>query len=133
MALLSSFNEDRPVSYIRGYPIYCATLLTIAYGVGILLTAVLHQTIDLFGLFAFLPSRSILQGQVWQIFTYSFVNLPSFFILFSLFFLYIAAVEVEKYIRLLAITWSRLASLSHSVPYIPVCNGWVSYPCAGSA
>jgi membrane associated rhomboid family serine protease len=98
MALLSSFNEDRPVSYIRGYPIYCATLLTIAYGVGILLTAVLHQTIDLFGLFAFLPSRSILQGQVWQIFTYSFVNLPSFFILFSLFFLYIAAVEVEKYI-----------------------------------
>ena len=41
MALLSSFNEDRPISYIRGYPIYCATLLTVAYGVGILLSAIL--------------------------------------------------------------------------------------------
>ena len=98
MALLSSFNEDRPVSYIRGYPIYCATILTVAYGVGILLTAILHQTIDLVGLFAFSLPRSILQGQIWQLLTFSFVNLPSFFTLFSLFFLYIAAVEVEKYI-----------------------------------
>ena len=98
MALLSSFNEDRPVSYIRGYPIYCATLLTVAYGVGILLSALLHQTIDLLGLFAFSLPRSILQGHIWQILTHSFVNLPSFFTLFSLFFLYIAAVEVEKYI-----------------------------------
>jgi hypothetical protein len=98
MALLSSFNEDRPVSYIRGYPIYCATLLTVAYGVGILLTAILHQTIDLLGLFGFSLPRSIYQGQIWQIVTCSFVNLPSFFTLFSLFFLYIAAVEVEKYI-----------------------------------
>jgi hypothetical protein len=98
MALLSSFNEDRPVSYIRGYPIYCATLLTVAYGVGILLTAILHQSIDLRELFAFSLSRSILQGQIWQILTFSFLNFPSFFTLFSLFFLYIAAVEVEKYI-----------------------------------
>jgi len=98
MALLSSFNEDRPVSYIRGYPIYCATLLTVAYGIGILLTAILHQTIDLLGLFGFSLPRSIYQGQIWQIVTCSFVNLPSFFTLFSLFFLYIAAVEVEKYI-----------------------------------
>jgi membrane associated rhomboid family serine protease len=96
MALLSSFNEDRPVSYFRGYPIYCATLLTAAYGIGILLTAFSHQAMDV--LFAFSPSRSISQGQIWQILTYSFVNAPSFFILFSLFFLYIAAVEVEKYI-----------------------------------
>ena len=98
MALLSSFNEDRPVSYIRGYPIYCATLLTVAYAAGILLTTVFRQAIDLMGLFAFLPSRSIFQGQIWQIFTWTFINVPSFFTLFSLFFLYIAAVEVEKYI-----------------------------------
>jgi membrane associated rhomboid family serine protease len=98
MALLSSFNEDRPVSYFRGYPIYCATILTIAYGIGILLTALFRESSGVVGLFLFLPSRSILQGQIWQILTYSFVNLPSFFTLFSLFFLYIAAVEVEKYI-----------------------------------
>ena len=38
MALLSSFNEDRPVTYFRGYPIYCATILTVAYAVGVLAT-----------------------------------------------------------------------------------------------
>ena len=36
MALLSSFNEDRPVTYFRGYPIYYATILTMAYAVGVL-------------------------------------------------------------------------------------------------
>ena len=97
MALLSSFNEDRPVSYFRGYPIYCATILTIAYGIGILLTALFRET-SVLALFVFSPVHSILQGQLWQIFTCTFVNLPSFFTLFSLFFLYIAAVEVEKYI-----------------------------------
>ena len=38
MALLSSFNEDRPVTYFRGYPIYYATILTISYGIGVLAT-----------------------------------------------------------------------------------------------
>ena len=38
MALLSSFNEDRPVTYFRGHPIYCATILTVAYGIGVLAT-----------------------------------------------------------------------------------------------
>ncbi len=100
-ALLSSFNEDQlPVSYaIRGYPIYCATPANHRVRrrniVGPLFCIRLSTSS---GLFAFLPSRSILQGQIWQILTYSFINSPSFFILFSLFFLYIAAVEVEKYI-----------------------------------
>ena len=38
MALLSSFNEDRPVTYFRGYPVYCATILTFAYAIGVLTT-----------------------------------------------------------------------------------------------
>ena len=118
MALLSSFNEDRPVSYFRGYPIYCATLLTVAYGVGILFTAILEHSIDLMGLFGFLPSRSILQGQVWQILTWTFVNLPSFFTLFSLFFLYIAAVEVEKYIgRARFLTLYAILTLTPALAY----------------
>jgi membrane associated rhomboid family serine protease len=118
MALLSSFNEDRPVSYFRGYPIYCATLLTIAYGLGILFTAILEHSIDLVGLLGFLPSRSIFQGQIWQILTWTFVNMPSFFTLFSLFFLYIAAVEVEKYIgRARFLTLYAILILTPAVAY----------------
>jgi membrane associated rhomboid family serine protease len=95
MALLSSFNEDRPVSYFRGHPIYCATILTIAYAVGVVLTTLLR---GLMANFIFIPTAAILHGQIWQIFFCTFFNEPSFFILFSLFFLYVSAVEVEKYI-----------------------------------
>src|SRR5258708_18462871 len=48
--------------------------------------------------FIFFPNTAFFRGQVWQIFFCTFVNRPSFFILFGLFFLYVSAVEVEKYI-----------------------------------
>jgi membrane associated rhomboid family serine protease len=95
MALLSSFNEDRPVSYFRGHPIYCATILTIAYGIGVVLTTILEA---LMANFIFFPTTAFFRGQIWQVFFCTFVNRPSFFILFGLFFLYVSAVEVEKYI-----------------------------------
>jgi membrane associated rhomboid family serine protease len=100
MALLSSFNEDRPVTYFRGHPIYCATILTAAYAIGVLFTflaqALGWDTIVL--LLAFDYGRSILGGQLWQIFTYSFITEPNFFSIIGLLFLYVSAVEIEKYI-----------------------------------
>src|ERR1700751_3740812 len=101
MALLSSFNEDRPVTYFRGYPIYCATILTISYGIGVLATffAKALGSWDLIvSLFAFDSNRSILGAQIWQILTYSFIDIPSFFTIIGLVFLYVSAVEIEKYI-----------------------------------
>ena len=101
MALLSSFNEDRPVTYFRGYPIYCATILTITYAVGVVATFLAKafggwETIV--SLLAFDSAHSILGGQIWQIFTYSFVDVPNFFTIIGLLFLYVSAVEIEKYI-----------------------------------
>src|SRR5260370_22570967 len=49
-------------------------------------------------LLAFDSSRSILGGQIWQIITYSFIDVPSFFTIIGLLFLYVSAVEIEKYI-----------------------------------
>ena len=101
MALLSSFNDDRPVTYFRGYPIYCATILTISYGIGVLATffAKALGSWDLIvSLFAFDSYRSILGFQIWQILTYSFIDVPSFFTIIGLIFLYVSAVEIEKYI-----------------------------------
>ena len=98
MALISSFNEDRPVSYFRGYPIYYATLLTIAYAVGIVLTAICQAAGISLDAFVFLPQRSIFGGQIWQLVTCTFINEPGFFSIFGLLFLYVSAVEVEKYL-----------------------------------
>jgi hypothetical protein len=101
MALLSSFNEDRPVTYFRGYPIYYATILTIAYALGVLATFIAKAAGALGSMliwFAFDPAQSILGGRLWQIFTYSFIDAPSFFTVIGLLFLYVSAVEVERYI-----------------------------------
>jgi hypothetical protein len=118
MALLSSFNEDRPVTYFRGYPIYCATILTLTYAVGVLATFLAKA----FGgwdaivlLLAFDPARSILGGQLWQIFTYSFIDIPSFFTIIGLLFLYVSAVEIEKYIGK-----ARFLTLYGVIIFIPV-------------
>ena len=98
MALISSFNEDRPVSYFRGYPIYYATLLTVAYAVGVVLTAICQAAGISLEPFIFAPHRSIFGGQLWQLVTCTFVNEPGFFSIFGLLFLYVSAVEVEKYL-----------------------------------
>src|ERR1700720_924917 len=101
MALLSSFNEDRPVTYFRGYPIYYATILTMAYAVGVLGTFLAKAFGGWEGivmLLAFDSSRSIPGGQIWQIITYWCIDVPSFFTIIGLLFLYVSAVEIEKYI-----------------------------------
>jgi hypothetical protein len=98
MALISSFNEDRPVSYFRGYPIYHATLITIAYAVGVIVTTVLLACRIDPGVLLFSPSDSLLRGHLWQVLTCTFVNQANFFTIVSLFFIYLCAVEIEKYI-----------------------------------
>jgi hypothetical protein len=101
MALISSFNEDRPVTYFRGYPVYCATILTVAYAFGVLGTffaKAFGAWETLISLFGFDSSHSILGGQIWQVVTYSFVDFPNFFSVIGLLFLYVSAVEIEKYI-----------------------------------
>jgi hypothetical protein len=72
-----------------------------AYAVGVLTTFLAKA----FGawdaivmLLAFDSARSILGGQIWQILTYSFIDTPSFFTIIGLLFLYVSAVEIEKYI-----------------------------------
>ena len=95
MALISSFNEDRPVSYFRGYPIYYATLLTVAYAVGIVLTAVCQAAGISLDPFIFTPHRSLFGGQIWQLVTCTFINEPGFFSIFGLLFFYVSAVGTE--------------------------------------
>jgi len=131
MALISSFNEDRPVTYFRGHPIYCATILTISYAIGVLITffAKASGALDaLVSLLAFDSSHSIVGGQIWQIFTYSFVDFPSFFTIVGLLFLYVSAVEIEKYIGR-----ARFLTLYGVIVLIPVVSltavgMFISYP-----
>jgi hypothetical protein len=98
MALISSFNEDRPVSYFRGYPIYYATIITVLYGLGVVLTAIFAAVGVPLEPFVFTPERALFSGQIWTVLTCTFVNEIGFFSIFGLLFIYVAAVEIEKYI-----------------------------------
>jgi membrane associated rhomboid family serine protease len=122
MALLSSFNEDRPVSYFRGYPIYYATIITILYGLGVVLTAVFTAAGISLEPFIFTPERTWFGGQVWTILTCTFVNEIGFFSIFGLLFIYVAAVEIEKYIGT-----RRFLTLYALVALLPmvVLTGWI--------
>jgi hypothetical protein len=134
MALISNFNEDRPVSYFRGYPIYWATLLTVAYALGVVSTAVLQAAGLSLEPFVFMPHRSLFGGQVWQALTCTLINEPGFFSIFGLLFLYVAAVEVEKYLG--TRRFLTLFALLLVVPLL-ILTGWMiffgpSYPYFGN-
>ncbi len=122
MALISSFNEDRPVSYFRGYPIYYATILTVLYGLGVVLTAIFQAAGVPLEPFIFAPERAIFGGQIWTILTCTFLNEISFFSIFGLLFIYIAAVEIEKYIGT-----GRFLTLYGLVLFLPIVTltGWM--------
>jgi hypothetical protein len=122
MALISSFNEDRPVSYFRGYPIYYATIITVLYGLGLVVTAIFEAAGISLEPFIFSPDRAFFGGQIWTLLSYSFCNEIGVFSLLGLFFIYWAAVEVEKYIGT-----NRFLTLYGLVLFLPVLTltGWM--------
>jgi len=73
-------EHQRPLTYLRGYPVYASTALVAAY-VAALLLGVALGTAGMGGIFHALgfSSADVLQsGRVWQLFTYPLVNRPGF-------------------------------------------------------
>lgn len=73
-----TYEENQPVTWWRGHPIYAAHFLVVVFVASMLVTTVLlfaraGGVLDWFGFI----SGSVLQGQVWRILSYGFVNAPS--------------------------------------------------------
>ena len=72
------WGEARPVTWWRGYPVYCAHVVAAA-----LVAAMLATTVALFaGAGGFLralgfSSSAVLNGELWRILSYGVVNPPS--------------------------------------------------------
>jgi len=73
-----SADDHRPVTWVRGYPIYAAHLVVLGF-VASMFATTLALAVKADALLAWLPftSDAVLRGEVWRVLTYGLVNPPS--------------------------------------------------------
>ncbi|HYP15976.1 MAG TPA: rhomboid family intramembrane serine protease, partial [Opitutus sp.] len=71
-------DDQQPVTWLRGYPVYAVHLVVAVFVASMLVTTVL-QAASAHGVLAFLPfsSEAVLRGEIWRVATYGFFNPPS--------------------------------------------------------
>ena len=90
-------RDNEPLRYYGRVPVYVATILAALYAVGVLVTVVLNVAGWPVENLAFSTEMFFRHGWLWQLPTCTFVNFPSFFLPFGIFFLYRFCVEIEQY------------------------------------
>lgn len=78
MSTYETSDEHRPVMWLRGYPVYAAHFIVLIY----VLSAIITTALNFFKIGGLLSglifsSSAVLQGEVWRVVTYGFVNVPS--------------------------------------------------------
>lgn len=93
-----SSDENGPVTWIGGYPIYTAHYLAAAFAVSMVMTALLSAfgLGHVLGAMAF-SSPAVLAGQFWRVLTYGLVNQPSLWFALELLMIVWFGQEVEKF------------------------------------
>jgi len=92
-------EEQRPITYLRGYPIHAATLIVATYVVTLLATTLLMSA-GLGGLGASLifDSETVLRGgQVWRFLSYGLWNPPSLGFVVDMFMIVWFGRELERF------------------------------------
>ena len=96
MSYIPSASGNQPLTRIKRVPVYLATVITAAFGLGCVATAVLDAA-RVPPEYLLLSWPALKAGLLWVPFTNILISRPDFFTLFGLYFFYIAAVEVEKF------------------------------------
>ena len=97
MRFYSGQRGNEPLRYYGRTPIYVATILAALYAVGVVVTVIFDAARWPIDSLLFSTEDFYLHGHLWQIATCTFINIPSFFLPFGIFFLYRFAVEIEQY------------------------------------
>jgi len=96
MSFAPSYHDNQPITWFRRVPIYAATIVTALLVLGLIASVVLASA-RVAAPLAFVPYQ-FLGGYLWQIFTYPFPDMPSFFTALGILCFYSWSSEVEKYI-----------------------------------
>ncbi|PTY07592.1 hypothetical protein DB347_04990 [Opitutaceae bacterium EW11] len=93
----SNENDDGPVTWVRGYPLYAAHVIVVIFVVSMLVTSLLLtvQGGALLNAFPF-SSAAVLNGQVWRLVTYGLVNPPSLWFVIDMAMIIWFGREVER-------------------------------------
>jgi hypothetical protein len=93
-----SSEENQPVTWLRGYPVYAAHLIVLVYVVSMLVTTLIFAS----GGRAFLDwfafsSSDVFRGELWRIGTYGLINPPSIWFVIDMFMIVWFGRELEKF------------------------------------
>jgi hypothetical protein len=91
-------EENQPVTWLRGYPVYAAHFIVLVYVVSLFATTIFMR----FGAHAMLGwlefnNAAVLQGEVWRVLTYGLVNRPSLQFVIDMFMIVWFGRELEKF------------------------------------
>ncbi|MFT3868368.1 MAG: rhomboid family intramembrane serine protease [Nibricoccus sp.] len=78
MSTYETSDEHRPVMWLRGYPVYAAHFIVLVFVMSAIVTTALNL-LKFGGLLNGLAfsNSAVLQGEVWRLVSYGFVNVPS--------------------------------------------------------
>jgi hypothetical protein len=94
----SSADDNLPVAWIRGYPLYAAHMVVLAFAASMLATAILMGlgATACFG-WVTLESPRVLRGEAWRVATYGLVNEPSLWFAFDMVMIMMFGREIERF------------------------------------
>ncbi len=99
MSLYGDTDENQPVTWIRGYPLYAAHIV-----VAVLTASMLITTLLMFGratsfqTWMMFTSEGVLRGEIWRLATYGLLNQPSLGFVIDMAMLVWFGREVERHI-----------------------------------
>jgi hypothetical protein len=94
----SSAEDNLPVAWVRGYPLYAAHLVVAAFVASMLATAIFMSVgaTAWFG-WAALDGPRVLRGEVWRMATYGLINPPSLLFAFDMVMIMMFGREIERF------------------------------------
>ena len=90
-------EDQEPVTWLRGYPIYAAHFIVLIFVISLLVTTGVSfaKHDELLSLLTF-SSKQVLNGEVWRIATYGFVNKPDLWFVVEMFMIARFGRELER-------------------------------------
>ncbi len=97
MSFGPSFHDNQPITWWKRVPIYATTILAGLMVIGLLASVFLASARISLEPLAFFPPQ-FARGYIWQLVTYPFIGMPSFFTALWILAFYSWSVEIEKYL-----------------------------------
>lgn len=101
-----SSEEHQPVTWVGGYPVYATHFVVAVFAISMIVSAVaLRMESALFLVTLPFSSPAVLNGEIWRVFTYGFVNPPSLGFVIDMVLVVWFGREVEKHFGRKTFLW----------------------------